>query len=382
MGRANVVACRLDQRTVGIARGHPDLAAGDVAGDGADGRRQDALLDVLERADAAHHDGGVLRRDLDQRAQLQRDVPALHLHVDGLIDGVLGHGLWLGPLFLRDVALLIDRQIDHALGVAALVDLGADARVDQRHLVGLPVEVVGAGEQRLLPDADAALGNQRHGQSALDLGALRGGRDLLLDAHGIGLHRVAFHDADAAGGNDGRPRALGDPHAKQVVVDAIAAGLQHGLLRSLEAAGGEKRFGIQHRGDLVVRERRRDEHAFGHRGAVDRGQFPVEAIWNVHDRKLLDLVQHMDQRNDVESGTEDAGLRAFLATDADDATARQLRYREDPVEVSDAVVADVDERRGAEQGDARDQQQRREQPRCRQRTEHARQRSDAPDQNK
>ena len=166
------------------------VAAVDVAHDRTDRRHDDALIDLVLPADRGDHDGRVLRRDLNDGAQLLRDFPAFDLGVDRRVRRFRRLGESRCALALGEVASRVDLQVDVAAGESALEFERGDARRNQRHVIGVAVEVVVVGRQRPVPHALAELGDQFGGEP-VGFGA-RGAR-LAVDAGA--LHRGA-HDAD------------------------------------------------------------------------------------------------------------------------------------------------------------------------------------------
>jgi hypothetical protein len=329
---------RLALGPVRVDLGDGDRVAGDVADHRADAGRDDAVLDRRQVADRGDHDGRVLRRYLDDHAQLLRDVPALQLDEHGLVGGALRGGDVLRGLALLDPTVLVDLQVDAASRVAALVDPGLGPGVDQRHVVGPQVEVKGTGIERRAPHPDAVLRHQGRAQVA-GIHARQVGDVRAIDA---GAPDVALHHPDEAG-RDHRRRPLLDLDLPQVTVEPVAAGLQHRLLRAADAAVAEKVLGVEHLlGHLGV-EGRGDEHAVRHGLAVERGELAIAAVGHGDDAELLDVVEDLQQRDEMEAGTKDPRLRPLLAVDGDDPALGQVLGGIYALEMADGAGVDKDE---------------------------------------
>jgi hypothetical protein len=210
-------------------------------------------------------------------------------------------------------------------------------------------------KQGIAPDAHAAGRHERDGKRAFDNAAR--GFDLLLEATGARLRHVGLDDADMPGGDDGRIGVLGDTDVEQVTVQAVFARFENCFLRSAVTAILEIGLGIEHARELVVGDLRSDEHAFRHRGTVDGDDLAVVAFRHLDDVVLLDLVEDLDQRDELEAGAEDLGLRSLLAIERDDVARGQLVEAVDALQVPDLVGVDEDERGGGEEACAEDHQQ-------------------------
>ena len=178
------------------------------------------MLDLVDPADGARNDRRILGRDLCHGAKFLRNVPAFDLDEDGDVHRGVGLRHVDGAFDLVEVALLVQREIDEAAGVAALVFPGLHAGIDEGHVIGVAIEVIGAGQQRVLPQADAAFWHQRHRES---LGIVLG----LAHAHHFlaavqpGLLDVGLDDADLSRRDDGRRGLLIDADVEEILVEAV-----------------------------------------------------------------------------------------------------------------------------------------------------------------
>ena len=376
----------LDERALVVRLLQRDRAAIDVAHERTDRGHENALVDLLLAADRGHHDRRILRRDLDDRAQLLRNLPALDLGVDRRIRGILGLLEGGGALGLGEVAARIDLQVDVAPGEAALEFERGDAGRDQRDVIGVAIEIIVVGRQRGVPDALAILGDEFGGEAAV-VGL--GGARLAVDPRALDARA---DDADRAGGHAGdrgveRRLLLGE--AAQVIdvvvvgddvpavadeadldleqreIERIDAGLEHAELQALLAAMGHEIFGVEiflivllgpgvgH--DLTGRERL----------AVGGDDAPVEAVGHDDDRQEIDPVEHVEEDRDAErSRRDDLGLVAGLAVGRDEMAGRDIGEAVDLAHDADLARRNRDHagrEHLVERDDAEDEAQRRDQ---------------------
>jgi hypothetical protein len=248
----------------------------------------------------------------------------------------------LGTLRLADGAVPFHGEIDRALGIAAFeLDL-LDPGIDEGDVVDLGVEVVEAGGQRVVPNADAADRHQRHGELTairraflrrFAIGRLLGLEIAEIDAGpGVGFDHADFPRLDL--------RRFAGRDIPEVAVQPILSRCQDGNLRPLLAAMRQEHPRFEH---LRCRDRlagklgsvgrgvgerveRCPEGLVGlQRGAVLRGEEPVFARLDLDDPLHLDVVDDVQHRLEMKARRDDAGLRPHLAVDGDDVTVLQRR---------------------------------------------------------
>src|SRR5215472_17474652 len=98
--------------------------------------------------------------------QFERHEPALDERGDRGVGRAVRHRDILGALRLREVAGLVEAEVDVSLFVPAFEFPGLHAGAHHRDLVGCLVDVIAPGLQRLLPDADAADRHEDRGEFA------------------------------------------------------------------------------------------------------------------------------------------------------------------------------------------------------------------------
>jgi len=198
--------------------------------------------------------------------------------------------------------------------------------------------------QRILPDADASDRHNRSFQAPLALVLVA---DHIAVRGLVGSQRakidigpdVGFDDPDEAGRH-----VLGvlDVHLPQVVVQGIFAGREYGKLRAALAAVAQERLGIEHRKANVLRERIGERLARPKGRTVLGGEHADLAIGNLGlGLGCIHVVEHIQQQRDLKPRAENARLRAVLAIDRHDLTARERSASIDAEELRKFSIADM-----------------------------------------
>ena len=243
-------------------------------------------------------------------------------------------------------------------------------------LVGLFVEVVAARSKHRGPHAPVPLGNQGDGEGAqgqparffpvdhlpfaavadlllgLQLGGLGEGLDDGIRNDGaacVGLADVAFHHPHVTDGDV--HRFVVEVHVEQVAVDPVVAGRQYRELGPLLASG--LRLAFAHEVErvevllhLVSGPGVCQVLALSQRPAVEGGYYGVLPLGHLHHGLLLELIEHPDERAEMEPGRQDLRLGPFLSPHRDDAPCGHGVAQVDALEVPHLVGFNDDETGG------------------------------------
>ena len=132
----------------------------------------------MQSADRGNDKWRIVGGDLGENPQLERHLPPLDKWCDRWIGGALGHRHILRALRLRQIAGLIEAEIDISPLITPLEFPGLHPGADHCDLIRGFVDVIAAGLQSLFPDADATDRDKDRGQ--------------------ICLHRLLFLDTTAS----------------------------------------------------------------------------------------------------------------------------------------------------------------------------------------
>ena len=129
-----------------------------------DSRDNDTILDFVNPANRGNHERSILWCYLYQGAKLLSHSPALNLEKHGFMLGIRRNRHLKRLLYLRNTAFLIHCQLIESSGESSTVLPRLDTGIDQSDIVDLPVDIVLARVQRLVPNTDAPNRDKRDSQ--------------------------------------------------------------------------------------------------------------------------------------------------------------------------------------------------------------------------